>query len=238
MLLANPLRSFSSRFRSIKHFIVFWAIFPLVLTMTAAAHSATVTLTWDPNTEQDLAGYKLYQGTKSGNYTSSVDAGNKTTCTLSNVEPGITYYYAATAYDTAGNESGYSGEVSYIAPTQETPPDGGTDISVRITSSSDDAEELFSGAMQLTSTDLDLGSKTVGVRFPAVSVPQGASITRAYIQFQANEIGVAPSLLTIEGENVDNAPAFTALGKDITARTRTNTVVSWSPASWTAVGQT
>ena len=69
------------------------------------------TLIWDPNTEPDLAGYKLYYGLSSGNYPYIVDVGNQTTYTLSNLEVGKTYYIAATAYTTAGLESDYSNEV-------------------------------------------------------------------------------------------------------------------------------
>jgi len=42
--------------------------------------------------------------------------GNKTTCTVSNLEDGKPYYFAVTAYDASGNESNYSGEVVYNSP--------------------------------------------------------------------------------------------------------------------------
>ena len=80
-------------------------------------HSAQVTLAWDPNTEQNLAGYKIYYGTSSSNYTMGVDAGNNTTYTLSGLGNGITYYIAATAYDTEGYESGFSNELSFTTPS-------------------------------------------------------------------------------------------------------------------------
>ncbi len=73
---------------------------------------AAFTLAWDPNTEPDLAGYKLYYGTSSGSYQQSVNVGNLTQYSLSNLQDGVTYYFAVTAYDTEGNESGYSNEVS------------------------------------------------------------------------------------------------------------------------------
>ncbi len=61
----------------------------------------------------DLAGYKVYYGPSSGNYTKSVDVGNITSYTLNNLSTG-TYYIAVTAYDAAGTESGYSNEVSKV----------------------------------------------------------------------------------------------------------------------------
>lgn len=74
------------------------------------------TLEWDPNTEPDLAGYKLYYGLSSGDYQYSVDAGNQTTYTLTDLEAGKTYYIAATAYNTTGLESDYSDEVVFNSP--------------------------------------------------------------------------------------------------------------------------
>ena len=74
---------------------------------------AQATLIWDPNSETDLAGYKLHYGQSSGSYSAVVDVGNTTTYTLTDLEPGRTYYVAATAYCTEGLESGYSNEVVF-----------------------------------------------------------------------------------------------------------------------------
>jgi hypothetical protein len=75
----------------------------------------SVSLVWDENTEPDLAGYKIYYGLSSGDYDNSVDVGNQTTCTLTNLEGDTTYYIAATAYNTQGMESDFSNEVTFIA---------------------------------------------------------------------------------------------------------------------------
>lgn len=74
---------------------------------------ANLTLAWEANTEPDLAGYRLYYGTGSGSYENSVDVGKQNSFTLSGLNPDRTYYFAATAYNTAGAESGYSNEVVY-----------------------------------------------------------------------------------------------------------------------------
>jgi hypothetical protein len=73
-------------------------------------YTAQVTLAWDPNTEQDMAGYKVYYGTASRVYNWFFDAGNVTTYTATGLPDGATYYFAATAYDTSGIESAYSAE--------------------------------------------------------------------------------------------------------------------------------
>ena len=70
------------------------------------------TLQWDANTETDLAGYILYQGITEGSYGNPIEVGNVTSYTVSGLDPGMTYYFAVTAYDTGGNESGPSNEVS------------------------------------------------------------------------------------------------------------------------------
>ena len=87
-----------------------------------ADSSNSTTLTWDaPTINADgtaltgLAGYKIYYGTSTGSYTTTVDAGNFTTYTVPALSAG-TYYFAVTAYDTSGNESNYSNEVNKAIP--------------------------------------------------------------------------------------------------------------------------
>lgn len=79
-------------------------------------------LSWDPPTTNadgtlltDLAGYKIYYGTSSGTYTEMVEITDpqKNEYTIENFTP-ATYYFAVTAYDTAGNESDFSNEVSNV----------------------------------------------------------------------------------------------------------------------------
>ena len=92
----------------------------LSLLLLPMAHSAQLKLAWDPNSEPDLAGYKLYyRTTQGGPYNSpgspKIIEGNITTYTLTGLTPGQTYYIVATAYDTSNNESGYSNQVNGVA---------------------------------------------------------------------------------------------------------------------------
>ena len=75
----------------------------------------TIKLAWDSNTAPDVAGYKIYYGTASGTYDHAIDVGNVTTYMLTGLMQGQTYFIVTTAYNTSGNESGYSNEVSGTA---------------------------------------------------------------------------------------------------------------------------
>lgn len=68
-------------------------------------------LIWQPNLEPDLAGYKVYIGEKSRQYTAVFNVGKRTRYSLAELSPDKTYYLAVTAYDASGNESALSQEV-------------------------------------------------------------------------------------------------------------------------------
>ncbi len=97
----------------------FFVVFLFNLIWSSIGYSAQVSLAWDPNTDPDLAGYALYYGTSSGSYSSSLSLGNVTTYTVTNLSDGVPYYFALTARNTAGLESGYSNEVSYVPPVSQ-----------------------------------------------------------------------------------------------------------------------
>ena len=93
-----------------------------ILAIAGIAQAATINVSWNPNTEPDLSGYKLYHGTASGQYGEPVDVGNVTGHVME-ITPqyGATYYFALTAYDTSGNESGYSDEATCFVPDGRAP---------------------------------------------------------------------------------------------------------------------
>ena len=82
---------------------------------TAAQHS--VTLSWSASTSK-VTGYNIYRSTSSnGSYVklnSSLDA--NTTYTDTTVASGNTYFYATTAVNSGGEESGYSNQVQVAVP--------------------------------------------------------------------------------------------------------------------------
>ena len=73
-----------------------------------------MTVTWNPNTEPDIAGYKIFYGTSSGAYTETIviNSPDQTFCEIAGLQEGFTYYFAAKAVDAAGQESDYSVEIS------------------------------------------------------------------------------------------------------------------------------
>lgn len=104
------------------------SILSLFVLFVCTIRAASVSLAWDPNSETNLAGYVIYYGTASGQYSNSNNVGNVTNTTVSGLLEGVTYYFVATAYDASGLESDPSNEVSYQVPTAFTP------INFRITS--------------------------------------------------------------------------------------------------------
>ena len=99
----------------------------MMCSMIHLAEAGTVTLGWTPNTETDLAGYRLHYGNSpraQATYSQTVPINNKYAITRELTLPDGVYYFALTAVDLAGNESGFSIEVmaEISEPPPETPP--------------------------------------------------------------------------------------------------------------------
>ena len=78
------------------------------------AATSTVTLGWNPSPSTGVAGYFIYYGTSSGNYSFQVPVYGATNLTL-NLTTGQTYYFAATAFDSNFNQSAFTPEISVTA---------------------------------------------------------------------------------------------------------------------------
>lgn len=103
----------------------------LLMVWSAPIYAGSVMLAWDQTTLNedespcmDLAGYRLYHGLSSGVYDTPMTVGLVTQASMSGLDDGVTHYFAATAFDTAGNESSlFSNEVSVaLPPGDSTPP--------------------------------------------------------------------------------------------------------------------
>jgi type II secretory pathway pseudopilin PulG len=74
--------------------------------LTATAGNQKVTLQWNANSEEDLAGYKIYRSlTEGGTYTLIHTAGKVTSWVDTGLTNGTTYYYKISAYNNASLES-------------------------------------------------------------------------------------------------------------------------------------
>ena len=101
--------------------LIFWGAFVLLGGVPAFA-SQSVSLTWNPSADTNVAGYRIYFGVASHVYTNSMTVGNVTNITVSGLADGTTYFFGATTVDSSGNESDLSNEASYVIPTPPPPP--------------------------------------------------------------------------------------------------------------------
>jgi PKD repeat protein len=88
-----------------------------------AATAGSLSLAWDPNTEDDLAGYKVHIGISSQTFSQIIDVGHVTAFTVTDLLEGETYFSTVTAYDIFVNESDFSNEVSTTIPVTAPPPE-------------------------------------------------------------------------------------------------------------------
>jgi hypothetical protein len=136
-------------------------------------------------------------------------------------------------------EQGDEVTVAVSDPPPATGPSGAIEVPVQ--AGADDAEERSGGATAVTGADLELiqdgrKTQTVGLRFAGVSVPVGATVTSAYVQFQTDEVTTAAASLTVAGQAADEPLSFTSASGDISSRPRTGATVGWTPAPWTNIG--
>jgi PKD repeat protein len=114
---------------------IFKSLCLVILTLMLFLYAATlfaaeVTLSWDPPTTNedfttlnDLGGFIIYLGTAPGSYSQSIDVGDVTSYNVNELNGGMNYYFAITAYNITGFESGYSGEISeYVESIDTAPP--------------------------------------------------------------------------------------------------------------------
>ena len=96
------------------------AVLALFVLLPNLIQAGDVTLAWDPNYESKLAGYGIYssRGTSGPPYhlvafvdLSEIDNADSPTFTVQALMEGTPYSLAVTAYDSDGNESGYSDPV-------------------------------------------------------------------------------------------------------------------------------
>jgi len=185
--------------------IIFWFV---LLTSTLiflpaydASASTEVVLEWTPNSEPDLAGYKVFcreQG-QSYNYTTPSWSGADNYCTVYDLDENKTYCFVARAYDSEGFESGDSEEVCHIPtpipenqpPTATAGPDQIVDEGRSVTlngANSTDPDDGIAGYHWI-----QIGGSPVELSDPNEPLPT----------FTAPDVGAAGASLTFELTVVD-----------------------------------
>jgi len=94
----------------------------LSLGMGASGFASSVNLEWDPNTESDLEGYKVYYTTESSSFDGTTPmfvSKDTTKATVSGLDPGKSYKFAVTAYNSSELESSYS---NIVLVAEQSPP--------------------------------------------------------------------------------------------------------------------
>ncbi len=188
------------------------AALPPPTNLNVAGSGATqATLAWAKPATATPAGYKLYWGTVSGNYTSNVKAGNVLRYTVQGLSAGTTYYFAATDYDATGNESARSNEVSWtcaatcayaLSPASQTVAAAGGSGAVSVTAQGSNCSWGVSGApswITIASGGTGTSSGTVNYTVAAntASSSRSAGLTVAGHTFTVTQGGAAVSSYTI-----------------------------------------
>jgi len=93
-----------------------------------------------------------------------------------------------------------------------------------ISDDDDDAEQNDGGNNELDSDDLDIGERTVGLRFDGVDIPKNATINTAYIAFYAVDDN-SDAETDIYGYDSDNPSHFTS--SELDGLTKTSATVNW-----------
>lgn len=120
---------------------------------------------------------------------------------------------------------------------------GSTIVRRAVAGGKDDAEESATGAVNLSSADLELvldgsrGNQTVGMRFTGVDVPKAAVIQNAYVQFETVRTSSVATALTVQAQKADNPPTFARTQGNVSSRPRSDHSSTWSPVPWTTVGE-
>lgn len=164
------------------------------------------------------------------------------------LEPSTSAQRLMESYDGAagaGTSTAPTLRIKFDTDTQNiTSPNTGclaTEITARVNSTNDDAEERTSnGALSTGSSDLEMVSDNgkdqyIGMRFNDINVSPGAEITEAYVEFTADGDTSTATSLTIKGHKVADSPAFEGnsnisnrFGSTTTASVDWSSIPSWN----------
>jgi hypothetical protein len=221
-ILRTFSRSHFSRFSSFG-FISVVAFTLIFLLFPKNAHSTDVTLSWDANSEEDLAGYRIFyrEAGQSYNYNDPLWEGSETTCTVYNLDDMTTHCFVVRAFDTSGNESGDSNEVCYqasfnVTPTADAGPDQTVDEGLTVTldgSNSTDADGSIASYLWTQKAGASVTLSDAASAQPTFTAPY-VGLTGEALTFQltvTDNGGLADTdTVIINVSNVNQAPTADA----------------------------
>ncbi len=79
----------------------------------SAATGLNISVLWNPSTNPAVAGYNVFYGGVSQQFTNSVSVGLVTNAVISGLAENTPYFFAATTHDGSGNLSAYSQQVAF-----------------------------------------------------------------------------------------------------------------------------
>lgn len=219
-----------------KRWILLKLMLLLLVGLTGGAWAKTVTLAWDAS-PSDVSGYKIYykagsselpfNGTGAAEGSSPIDVGKVLTYSINSLPGDQDHYFAVTAYDAAGNESGYSNSVlspiisggggggannpPQLAPIGTKSVGEGAPLSFSVSGSDSDNDQLAYSA----------GNLPNGASFNAATrqfswtpdFEQGEN-TRIYsVTFSVSDGAASDSeTVTINVTNINRAPVLASIG--------------------------
>lgn len=195
-----------------------WILALFLGALVSPASAVNISFAWDANPEADLAGYKLFIGPSSRNYTNHVALGRVTSHVIVGLPDSGVYYFAITAVNSNGLESGYSTELRYpnLPPTitaiaDRTISEDAAQQSISLSGISPGAGE--SQSLQITATS----SNPSLIPNPTVNYTSGDSTAALLFTPIANANGAAQIIVTLDDGQTENNTATASFTVTVTA---------------------
>jgi hypothetical protein len=112
-------------------------------------------------------------------------------------------------------------------------------VNLKVSASADDAYDYSATEFWNSTSTMRVGDNsgkkaTMGLRFSAVSVPAGATITRAVLRVKSYQAWSNALHVKVSAEATDNPGSFTSASVRPSARVKTVRQVDWDPGAWSS----
>ena len=154
--------------------------------------AASANLVWDASPSSNIGGYIVSYGQSGSNYNSSIDVGNTTTYTVTELQEGVIYYFAVKAYDSSRTTKSIdSNQVNLKVPVAST-------LTVDFTAS----QTIVAGNVSVTFTPVTTGSVTSWQwSFAGSYTPSVKNSSNQVVNVSYPIAGTYPVSLTVTGSS-------------------------------------